>query len=292
VTNPQPNYSPNPVPFSMPLTSIQAFLNSSNSSVLTPMNNNLENQPQEVLQDLLALATNLNSNFPINIPCTLLDMPLLPLTTNKNTYPLIDLSIPDSNNFSSYLTDSSNLLLSTLLDRNCPNISTPLILLRIKVERNEFASDANSTIDEINRQLKNNKEKNKPLNIRCYADKAAARSLSAWKVGAQATFLHQIDTGMALPINQYPYWHSLAKKDIIKKELIYMLTEKIIYLWKFWELMNPSKIPAGLKKTLALLSNQIKKANLTSTYVISANKIIYQEGLQSYKIEIDATKQK
>ncbi|CAG8809054.1 13335_t:CDS:2, partial [Gigaspora rosea] len=42
----------------------------------------------------------------------------------------------------------------------------------LKIGENEFASDTNSTIDEINRQLKINKKKIEPLNIRCYADEA------------------------------------------------------------------------------------------------------------------------
>ncbi|CAG8826994.1 24050_t:CDS:2, partial [Gigaspora margarita] len=47
---------------------------------------------------------------PINIPCTLLDMPLLSLTT-KN---------------------SSSLLFLIFLDSNCPNVSLPLIPLQIE----------------------------------------------------------------------------------------------------------------------------------------------------------------
>ncbi|CAG8471894.1 11722_t:CDS:2 [Gigaspora rosea] len=55
----------------------------------------------------LFLSTPSILDTPIDIPCTLLELPFLPLTPkNKTNYPLIDLSIPYSNN-SSYLIDSS-----------------------------------------------------------------------------------------------------------------------------------------------------------------------------------------
>ncbi|CAG8463947.1 18084_t:CDS:2 [Gigaspora rosea] len=56
------------------------------------------------------------------MPYTLLNMFLLPLIPkSKNTYLLINLSIPYSNDFSSYLMDSFILLFSTLLNSPCSN---------------------------------------------------------------------------------------------------------------------------------------------------------------------------
>ncbi|CAG8592127.1 17278_t:CDS:2, partial [Gigaspora rosea] len=137
---------------------------------------------------------------PIDMPCTLLELPFLPLTPkNKNIYALIDLSISYSDD-SSYLTDSSSFSLLAPLDKGRLNkeirvpsqVSENLILSicydfntggsdqvewysfldlgTLKIGEDEFASDASSTIDEINRQLKINKKKIGPLNIRCYAN--------------------------------------------------------------------------------------------------------------------------
>ncbi|CAG8655190.1 31595_t:CDS:2, partial [Gigaspora margarita] len=43
----------------------------------------------------------------------------------------------------------------------------------VEVEVDEFASDADDVIDEVNWQSKIKQKKNKPLSIRCYSDKAS-----------------------------------------------------------------------------------------------------------------------
>ncbi|CAG8768393.1 22333_t:CDS:2, partial [Gigaspora rosea] len=66
---------------------------------------------------------------PIDMPCTLLELLLLPLTPkNKTNYSLIDLSIPYSYNSS----DSSSFSLSAPLDSPCPNELPSLIPLQIE----------------------------------------------------------------------------------------------------------------------------------------------------------------
>ncbi|CAG8787638.1 26136_t:CDS:1, partial [Gigaspora margarita] len=193
---------------------------------------------------------------------------------------------------------AENLIPSICYDLNSDGLSQVewylfLDLGTMTVEVDEFASNTDSTMDKINRQLKISKKKKEPLNIRCYADEASntylqksnAQSdlcrfiavssetksllvsdlfdyfykerqdpyqleklepkqhfhiqqfisnnlhLFIWKkgpLGRTNLVRHQINTSTALPIKQYPYRYSSAKKDIIKKELIYMLTKKII----------------------------------------------------------------
>ncbi|CAG8624340.1 26259_t:CDS:2, partial [Gigaspora margarita] len=57
--------------------------------------------------------------------------------------------------------------------------------------------------------------------------------------------------------------------------------------------MDPIEIPTNIKKTLGLLKNQMKKAKLPGTCIISENEIeiVYQEESRSYKISVEDTKQ-
>ncbi|CAG8683325.1 5222_t:CDS:2, partial [Gigaspora rosea] len=54
--------------------------------------------------------------------------------------------------------------------------------------------------------------------------------------------------------------------------------------------MDPLEIPSNIKKTLGLLENQIKKANLPGTCVIFQNEIVYQEESRSYRISVEDAK--
>ncbi|CAG8624359.1 26260_t:CDS:2 [Gigaspora margarita] len=72
-------------------------------------------------------------NSQIDMPCTLLDMPLfLYFSKNKNNdYPLIDLTLTCTVNSSLFSPTSPNLLLPTLIDRNCPIEQTLLFPIQV-----------------------------------------------------------------------------------------------------------------------------------------------------------------
>ncbi|CAG8644099.1 21640_t:CDS:2 [Gigaspora margarita] len=248
-------------------------------------------------------------------------MPLLP--HSKHNCPLVNLSDFRDRNSSHYLLDPTNFLTSILSTKVqiSPLSSEALFptlcydfhpenteLIKwysfldygtVKVEVDEFTSNADDIIDEVKRQFKIKKEKSKPLSIRCYSDEAGntylqesnaqpdpqgyitlsskARSSPVsdlfdyiyeeqqdpYQLGKLEPEQHfHIQQFIALLIKQYPYWHSLAEKDIIKQELIYMLTKKII---------RPSRI--------------------TGTYLISADTITYQKDPQSTPVPINDIKQ-
>ncbi|RIB24760.1 hypothetical protein C2G38_615463 [Gigaspora rosea] len=54
--------------------------------------------------------------------------------------------------------------------------------------------------------------------------------------------------------------------------------------------MESFEIPTNIKKTLGLLKNQLKKANLSGTCIISKNEIVYQEESRTHKIFIKDTR--
>ncbi|RIB00473.1 hypothetical protein C2G38_2234225 [Gigaspora rosea] len=55
--------------------------------------------------------------------------------------------------------------------------------------------------------------------------------------------------------------------------------------------MESFEILINIKKTLGLLKNQLKKANLSGTCIISKNEIVYQEESRTHKISIEDTRQ-
>ncbi|RIB08508.1 hypothetical protein C2G38_2211492 [Gigaspora rosea] len=153
-------------------------------------------------------------NSSIDMPSTLLDITLFPLSS-KN---------------------SSSLLLSTILDSPYSNILVSLISLQIKdcqykkiqvsspnfgtmeVGMNEFASDADSTINEINRQLRIKKEKDKPLNIRCYSNEA------------EFTGSNRFDYFYEEHQNRAPK-NSDTTQMILKKEILYRNSSNVAFLY-------------------------------------------------------------
>ncbi|CAG8748545.1 478_t:CDS:2, partial [Racocetra persica] len=135
----------------------------------------------------------------------------------------------------------------------------------IKVETDNFDSDADDIIDKDNQRARIRKERNKPFKVTCCYDKAGNAYLEekaikpnpcgcivnasavefpllqqfldnnldlfTWEKGplGQTNFVkHRINTGDVLPIKQYLYWHSPAEKKIIQDEIRHMISTGII----------------------------------------------------------------